>query len=716
MTQPSGELHRLPERPSSQESGAPTVSSGHPTKQDATATLGHRVWRRYGSSPGLISMEMGTSLSSRWRPFTGAGRLPLVASLFQRWMPGQSTGTTGRSGNQEFPLVWPSWPGEIATPTTAQAGGYNQTRPGIRSQSTMSELSPAPNPRREARVNRVVSPSSSVPGYNGIASTTPDSFQPGQMPGSSLSVLAQRRVESHRDVSNTPPIGHAAIPAPPVSVDESGSGGDTVAQPSLAVPSVRPTQQLEENNLGAGILARHSSFPLVNRAIVSLTHLQRGTFNSSVPDSTLLTRLVPDTRTASGPYQSEGHSAPDNSPRTNAIRTIRIASKTPVEPPSQTFSRLTAQTQGAGSRGIGGPQTASSLSATGAPGVTTRFSQNMGPVAREVTDRPTLPLVESDSSRTEASAQSGTASVIPVNRSYVGFPVLDRSMDSPGTSGVEQGRLPWPTSSLQQRSGDSSPGSGPWLQPPIYRRVRQAALESKPTGEHSAAESSAGPSSSSNGTVGPSILSRHQHFGQPEGLAQRSVAGRATTGFPYHAHPLTRVQKSPDLPLTVPPPGTGRRWTPAPTDPQEGQALSAHPVIVDELLVRTHKVVSRQVALPDATPTVSNPSRPVNTEMPLLNTAVQQQEEASTGNSLPSMSTTRGRPASGDMVLRREAPPSHTVAQQAATPGPSPAPGAPELPARSEPGAPDVDLEHLADQVYNIIERRLILERESMGL
>ncbi len=716
MTQPSGELHRLPERPSSQESGAPTVSGGHPTKQDATATLGHRVWRRYGSSPGLISMEMGTSLSSRWRPFTGAGRLPLVTSLFQRWMPGQSTGTTGRSGNQEFPLVWPSWPGEIATPTTAQAGGYNQTRPGIHSQSTMSELSPAPNPRREARVNRVVSPSSSVPGYSGTASSPLDGVQPVQTPGSSLSVLAQRRVEPHSDVSNTPPIGHAAIPAPPVSVDESGSGGDTVAQPSLAVPSVRPTQQLEENNLGAGILARHSSFPLVNRAIVSLTHLQRGTVNSSVPGSTLLTRLVPDTRTASGPYQSEGHSAPDNSPRTNAIRTIRIASKTPVEPPSQTFSRLTAQSRGAGSRGIGGPQTASSLSATGAPGVTTRFSQNMGPVAREVTDRPTLPLAQSDSRRTEAPAQSGTASVIPLNRSHVEGPVLDRSMGSPGASGFEHRRLPSPTSSLQQGSGDSSPGSGPWLQPPIYRRVHQAALESTPTGERSAAEASAGPSSSGIRSLGPSILSRYHHSGQPEGLAQQSVAGRATTGLPYHAHLLTRIQKSPDLPLTVPPPGKARRRTPAPTDPEDGQALSAHPVVVDGQTVTTHNVVSRQAALPDATPKIRNSSLPVNMEMPLLNTAVQRQEEARSGNSLTSMSTTRGRPASGDMVLRRDAPPSRTVTRQAATPGPTPAPSSPEPAAPSGAGAPDVDLEHLADQVYNIIERRLVLERESMGL
>jgi hypothetical protein len=281
----------------------------------------------------------------------------------------------------------------------------------------------------------------------------------------------------------------------------------------------------------------------------------------------------------------------------------------------------------------------------------------MGPVAREVTDRPTLPLAQSDSRRIEAPAQSGTASVIPLNRSHVEGPVLDRSMDSPGASGVEQGRLPWPTSSLQQRSGDSSPGSGSWLQPPIYRRVRQAALGSTPTGEHSAAESSAGPSSSSNGSLGPSILSRHQHFGQPEGLAQQSVAGRAITELPHHAHPLTRVQRSPDLPLTAPPPGTARRRTPAPTDPEDGQALSAHPVVVDGQPATTHNVVSRQAAFPDAPPTVSNLSRPINTEMPLLNTGVQQQEEASTGNSLPSMSTTRGRPASGDMVLRREAPP-----------------------------------------------------------
>jgi hypothetical protein len=38
------------------------------------------------------------------------------------------------------------------------------------------------------------------------------------------------------------------------------------------------------------------------------------------------------------------------------------------------------------------------------------------------------------------------------------------------------------------------------------------------------------------------------------------------------------------------------------------------------------------------------------------------------------------------------------------------------LPAPGAPGSREIDLERLADRVYAIIERRLIIEKESRGL
>jgi hypothetical protein len=81
--------------------------------------------------------------------------------------------------------------------------------------------------------------------------------------------------------------------------------------------------------------------------------------------------------------------------------------------------------------------------------------------------------------------------------------------------------------------------------------------------------------------------------------------------------------------------------------------------------------------------------------------------------------TGRGTPAGGAPPERGgearqdEVPATAANAAQSSTPGmmsavPLPAPGA--------PGSREIDLERLADRVYAIIERRLIIEKESRGL
>jgi len=104
-------------------------------------------------------------------------------------------------------------------------------------------------------------------------------------------------------------------------------------------------------------------------------------------------------------------------------------------------------------------------------------------------------------------------------------------------------------------------------------------------------------------------------------------------------------------------------------------------------------------------------------EMPLLRMAERRVAGAGGGSAMP-VST---RPAISGAPLGfpsqragREAP----VGTQAETPGavPSPPAGEPPSPTTETPGLEGPDLERLADEVYAIIERRLTIERESLGL
>ena len=70
------------------------------------------------------------------------------------------------------------------------------------------------------------------------------------------------------------------------------------------------------------------------------------------------------------------------------------------------------------------------------------------------------------------------------------------------------------------------------------------------------------------------------------------------------------------------------------------------------------------------------------------------------------------------MPLQRAATEAATDASEAEMPtGSPPQPiTEPEEPAAGQPGLEGLDLERLADEVYAIIEQRLTIERESLGI
>lgn len=73
--------------------------------------------------------------------------------------------------------------------------------------------------------------------------------------------------------------------------------------------------------------------------------------------------------------------------------------------------------------------------------------------------------------------------------------------------------------------------------------------------------------------------------------------------------------------------------------------------------------------------------------------------------------------ASTDLVLQRavsDIPAGTQVG--ASSPTPSPPDGEPPSPTPATPGIEGPDLERLADEVMAIIERRLVVQRESLGL
>jgi hypothetical protein len=272
----------------------------------------------------------------------------LLTDILRRWTPRDSS---FRSGSQEFPLVWPFSARESTAPIPFQVGGSTQSLPGLHTQSTMAVRSPL-------------------------------------TPGPSLGAVAQRRVASKDDASSTPTlVGHIGAPHRSASAGEPSSGGHTPVQPSSASPTVRPEQHFEEANLEADIQARHASFPLINRTTPHSAYIQRsGTFSSSQPDNLLLTRLAPNTRTASVSYRSEGRWTPDNLPRTPVIRTTRTGSAKAVEQPVPEFSSPVGQTQGVGSTGVRVPQVMSPVPLTGIPAAITRLNS---PV--EASERNVLP-------------------------------------------------------------------------------------------------------------------------------------------------------------------------------------------------------------------------------------------------------------------------------------------------------------------------------------
>jgi hypothetical protein len=70
---------------------------------DALGPVAERIWGRYGSSPGLISLEMLARLARRLTSPGRAGYLPLLNDVYQRWTPGEVSRSYPGPG---VPLVW----------------------------------------------------------------------------------------------------------------------------------------------------------------------------------------------------------------------------------------------------------------------------------------------------------------------------------------------------------------------------------------------------------------------------------------------------------------------------------------------------------------------------------------------------------------------------------------------------------------------------------
>src|SRR5215471_18690299 len=64
----------------------PKVSGNDAGTTGAVLTLGEQIYLRYGSSAGVLSLGVGTSLAGRIAKF--ANRLPLLSRLQQRWPSG----------------------------------------------------------------------------------------------------------------------------------------------------------------------------------------------------------------------------------------------------------------------------------------------------------------------------------------------------------------------------------------------------------------------------------------------------------------------------------------------------------------------------------------------------------------------------------------------------------------------------------------------------
>lgn len=186
-------------------------------------------------------------------------------------------------------------------------------------------------------------------------------------------------------------------------------------------------------------------------------------------------------------------------------------------------------------------------------------------------------------------------------------------------------------------------------------------------------------------------------------LSGQPTASSASNPTPSEVARPGATSISSDLPLIQTAPVNDREITPVPVRP-----LSV-PVTFGTPVLPRYQERRRQAVSAIAPASSSHITAQRNSEQPLV---------------APALAS-----PSGDMVLQRAVYPATTIGSQTSvsntTPtirimreeAPSntqPSVGSPPLPADS--GGQEMDLEKLADQIYTIIERRLTLERESLGL
>ena len=105
-------------------------------------------------------------------------------------------------------------------------------------------------------------------------------------------------------------------------------------------------------------------------------------------------------------------------------------------------------------------------------------------------------------------------------------------------------------------------------------------------------------------------------------------------------------------------------------------------------------------------------------EMPLLRMVERRTGKAEAGSAMLVQTWPASPGAPTTLPLRRATADTSATVPASESPGAAPpqSAGEPSAPTETRPGLEGLDLERLADEVYAIIERRLTIERESLGL
>ena len=684
---------------------------------DAPGPVAERIWGRYGSSPGLISLEMSARLARRLTSPGGTDHLPLLNDVYRRWAPGEVSRSYPGPG---MPLVWLS-------PFSGAAPGPTQT-------SQPSAGARAPHPRVITPANQSsgtywsgiqphsprLSLKSRQQASSGRAHTTAGliarsrssnrgNVQP-EPPGSNMlgnlaPTILERHQRQHPLSRNLQPVGaRHAVPlllnkvtalatASPVASPANTNPQPILPQPAIGGTALRrslptgepqplgeaPSTEVPEgywSSPGLNIMERYSSFPAVARAI-------------------------------------ERAGASSASLRPEAPRTpIAVQGDLPSTSVTQGLART--------NQGL-----SKVLETTRSP-LMVRQTRHERTSGRPVSGKLGLSITEGIRTNSPSEPHQSENDQI-TNRNQ---PV----QASTKRAGEKSDSPPWEGG---VRGGSLTPPNLPFIRGGTYYTSPESA--STPQDNLSPETWPIRPSLNRASDLGSSILERQGKF-RPLGRdaqlvfnATGSNAGATSPGILRFASPIPStgtIQLGATAPTTPTGPSPGSASIDSPFDygtirsgnPQP-PAIARAPSYSGETIAGRESNLPLTLAFPSE-PGILNrafsssdrpsPSQP---NLPLIQMSGAGIRRAVTNNQAPALSA--GSPIA--MPLQR--PSARAIA---ATPGtmatttpvrrqPEPANGVPpgSLPASNPEG---IDLERLADRVYTIIEQRLTLERESLGL